>query len=223
MNNLQASIKPGVGLVYDDGRDGHCSVQAEVLEPNAERMIVQFQDRADVTVIRYRDRCQDSGVNQFWQCADASPPDSDKGVAYRLRFESESDLSRARDSCDATAVEAPRRLHLCFWLIVLAFKLLPYPRFPEFRSELPGGLASSSVTGLTLMGDAIAAPPRFTGIFRSSASWRPKSTRRPRPPRRRARTPRSPPSFRRCRCRKQTQPKHRRNCRRKRRPRWINH
>ena len=50
------AIKPGMTIVYHDGRLGHCGVKAVVLSVSDLGMIVSFEDRADVTVIRFSDR-----------------------------------------------------------------------------------------------------------------------------------------------------------------------
>lgn len=57
MNTSQAqSLKQGDTLVYNDGRDGHKDVKCVVLEVYPDRMLVQFEDRADVTTIRFSDK-----------------------------------------------------------------------------------------------------------------------------------------------------------------------
>jgi hypothetical protein len=49
-------LVPGLKLMYDDGRTGHQGITAEVIQVLTDRMIVQFEDRAEATVIRYTDR-----------------------------------------------------------------------------------------------------------------------------------------------------------------------
>ena len=45
----------GTILIYNDGRPGHTSASATVLETDAKCMIVQFEDRADTTKIAFSD------------------------------------------------------------------------------------------------------------------------------------------------------------------------
>jgi hypothetical protein len=45
----------GTILIYNDGRPGHTSASATVLETDAKSMIVQFDDRADTTKIAFSD------------------------------------------------------------------------------------------------------------------------------------------------------------------------
>lgn len=42
-------------LIYNDGREGHRDVRAQVIEETADAMLVQFEDRAEPTVIRKDD------------------------------------------------------------------------------------------------------------------------------------------------------------------------
>lgn len=42
-------------IVYNDGREGHTEVKAEILELHENFMLVQFEDRADTTTIYYSD------------------------------------------------------------------------------------------------------------------------------------------------------------------------
>jgi hypothetical protein len=49
-------IRVGERIVYNDGRDGHTNINAVVLEIHPNFMIVQFEDRADTTKIRFSDR-----------------------------------------------------------------------------------------------------------------------------------------------------------------------
>lgn len=51
LNNLDA----GMRIVYDDGRPGHSGVCATVLKAGKTNMVVQFDDRADTTTIKYSD------------------------------------------------------------------------------------------------------------------------------------------------------------------------
>jgi hypothetical protein len=49
-------IKPGSRIVYNDGRAGHLGVFADVLSVDPKGMMVQFEDRADITRIAFSDR-----------------------------------------------------------------------------------------------------------------------------------------------------------------------
>jgi hypothetical protein len=49
-------IKPGSRIVYNDGRLGHSGVSADVLSVDTKGMMVQFEDRADITRIAFSDR-----------------------------------------------------------------------------------------------------------------------------------------------------------------------
>lgn len=51
-----ARIEPGQNLIYDDGRHGHRNVSATVHSVSDRGMVVQFDDRADTTFIRFTDR-----------------------------------------------------------------------------------------------------------------------------------------------------------------------
>jgi hypothetical protein len=57
--NIESAIaglfKPGQSLSYDDGRAGHRQVKATVLSVGPAAMVVQFEDRADTTTIRFSD------------------------------------------------------------------------------------------------------------------------------------------------------------------------
>ena len=46
----------GQTVTYSDGREGHIAVSATVLSVSDSAMVVQFDDRADVTTIRFCDR-----------------------------------------------------------------------------------------------------------------------------------------------------------------------
>jgi hypothetical protein len=48
-------IKPGIRIVYNDGRPGHSRVFADVLSVDPKGMMVQFEDRADITRITFSD------------------------------------------------------------------------------------------------------------------------------------------------------------------------
>ena len=50
-----AEFTPGSRIIYNDGRPGHTDVVATVLEVDASKMIVQFEDRADTTRIKFSD------------------------------------------------------------------------------------------------------------------------------------------------------------------------
>jgi hypothetical protein len=50
-----AEFASGSRIIYNDGRPGHTDVVATVLEVDAAQMIVQFEDRADTTKIRFSD------------------------------------------------------------------------------------------------------------------------------------------------------------------------
>ena len=47
------TIKPGMTLVYDDGREEHRGVEAQVLDVVDVGMLVQFVDRADTNFIPF--------------------------------------------------------------------------------------------------------------------------------------------------------------------------
>lgn len=49
-------IKKGGRIVYNDGRPGHKSVLATVIEVDAKGMTVLFEDRADTSYIAFSDR-----------------------------------------------------------------------------------------------------------------------------------------------------------------------
>lgn len=49
------TIKPGMRLVYNDGRAGHVNAECEVVSVIETAMAVQFADRADTTCIRFSD------------------------------------------------------------------------------------------------------------------------------------------------------------------------
>ena len=49
------NLKAGDRLTYDDGRPGHAGVGATVLEVGERGMVVQFDDRADTTAVRFGD------------------------------------------------------------------------------------------------------------------------------------------------------------------------
>jgi hypothetical protein len=49
-------IKPGSRIVYNDGRPGHSGIFADVLSVDSKGMTVQFEDRADITLIVFSDR-----------------------------------------------------------------------------------------------------------------------------------------------------------------------
>lgn len=48
-------IKPGSRIVYNDGRPEHAGILADVLSVNTKGMVVQFEDRADITRISFSD------------------------------------------------------------------------------------------------------------------------------------------------------------------------
>lgn len=48
-------IRPGQTITYDDGRRGHRGVLATVLAVSSTAMTVQFEDRADTTIISFSD------------------------------------------------------------------------------------------------------------------------------------------------------------------------
>jgi hypothetical protein len=50
-----AEFTPGSRIIYNDGRPGHTDIVATVLEVDSAQMIVQFEDRADTTRIRFSD------------------------------------------------------------------------------------------------------------------------------------------------------------------------
>ena len=47
-------FKIGSAIRYNDGRSGH-NVKARVLSISAEFMVVQFEDRADTTTVKFAD------------------------------------------------------------------------------------------------------------------------------------------------------------------------
>ena len=49
-------IRPGVRIVYNDGRPGHKGVTATVLAVDGKGMTVQFEDRADTSRIGFSDK-----------------------------------------------------------------------------------------------------------------------------------------------------------------------
>ncbi len=49
------TVKPGMVLVYDDGRPGHSVVRCDVINVHDFGMLVQFEDLADNTSIRFTD------------------------------------------------------------------------------------------------------------------------------------------------------------------------
>ena len=49
-------IKPGSRILYNDGRAGHSGVSGDVLSVDPKGMMVQFEDRADITRIAFSDR-----------------------------------------------------------------------------------------------------------------------------------------------------------------------
>jgi hypothetical protein len=49
-------LHPGQTVVYDDGRPGHRGVSATICSVSESGMVVQFEDRADTTSIRFSDR-----------------------------------------------------------------------------------------------------------------------------------------------------------------------
>lgn len=49
------TLKPGSHLLYNDGRPGHTEAKATVLSVCKAGMVVQFEDRADVTRILFSD------------------------------------------------------------------------------------------------------------------------------------------------------------------------
>ena len=49
-------IKPSSRTVYNDGRPEHAGILADVLSVDTEGMVVQFEDRADITRIAFSDR-----------------------------------------------------------------------------------------------------------------------------------------------------------------------
>jgi hypothetical protein len=54
---VQDQVKEGFRISYDDGRPGHRGVRAMVLEVTVGHgMLVQFEDRAETSYIRFSDR-----------------------------------------------------------------------------------------------------------------------------------------------------------------------
>ncbi len=55
--NEAYQVSVGGRVFYDDGRPGHNGVEATVLEvTDGHGMLVQFEDRADTTYVRFSDR-----------------------------------------------------------------------------------------------------------------------------------------------------------------------
>lgn len=52
---ITPQFKAGDRIVYNDGREGHRDVYATVLEVTEHAMLVQFDDRADNTMIAFWD------------------------------------------------------------------------------------------------------------------------------------------------------------------------
>lgn len=50
------SLRPDAVLIYNDGRPGHTSAKATVLDVLRTGLRVQFQDRADSTTIKFTDK-----------------------------------------------------------------------------------------------------------------------------------------------------------------------
>lgn len=50
------SVKQGARIFYNDGRAGHVNVGASVLSVDTVGMVVQFDDRADTTRIKFTDK-----------------------------------------------------------------------------------------------------------------------------------------------------------------------
>ena len=53
--NIRFQVKVGGRISYNDGRPGHEGVEATVLAVDERGMMVQFDDRADTTYIRFSD------------------------------------------------------------------------------------------------------------------------------------------------------------------------
>lgn len=53
---LHDKFIPGAHIVYNDGRKGHSGVKAVILETDNKSMTVQFDDRADTTLINFSDK-----------------------------------------------------------------------------------------------------------------------------------------------------------------------
>lgn len=52
---MKQEIKPGMFIVYNDGRVGHTNSKADILAVDSRGMLVQFEDRADTTRINFND------------------------------------------------------------------------------------------------------------------------------------------------------------------------
>ena len=50
------NISIGQTIIYNDGRDGHRDIRAEVLYADSRMMQVQFADRMSLTTIYYSER-----------------------------------------------------------------------------------------------------------------------------------------------------------------------
>jgi hypothetical protein len=53
--SLKSTTKIGQALTYNDGRPGHTNHKAVVLNVLSNCFVVQFEDRADTTTIRWDD------------------------------------------------------------------------------------------------------------------------------------------------------------------------
>lgn len=51
----EITVKEGARIIYNDGRLGHTEAFATVLVVSTDRMIVQFDDRAECTTIKFSD------------------------------------------------------------------------------------------------------------------------------------------------------------------------
>jgi hypothetical protein len=52
---IKQVVKPGMFIVYNDGRPGHTNAKAVILEVDKAGMVVSFEDRADTTRISFDD------------------------------------------------------------------------------------------------------------------------------------------------------------------------
>ena len=52
----QNQFTAGKEIVYNDGREGHKNVRAIILEADNNKMVVQFEDRADTTTILFSEK-----------------------------------------------------------------------------------------------------------------------------------------------------------------------
>lgn len=62
-NTTQNIFTVGKEIVYNDGREGHKDVKATILEADNNKMVVQFEDRADTTTILFSEKLWMNFIN----------------------------------------------------------------------------------------------------------------------------------------------------------------